>query len=172
MSWLRSLNDMRITESELRSVIRDILRELINEDSDINEINSTANVDGYQTPYAFSGDDDDEESHRKKIKSRAEVFDFKSTENKKENTVSISEGKSLFHLYRDLTDYSPEQKLGITVREINKLLNEIEKLANISTRFKLEKNVNNEKMWKTTNRYLMKLDEKIKRISTKIKELR
>ena len=163
---------MAMSDNKLRTIIRDILRELLNEDSDINEINTTANIDGYQTPFAFSGDDDDEESHKKKIKSRAEVFDFKSTDNKKTNTVSLSEGKSLFHLYRDLSDYTAEQKLGITVREINKLLNEIEKLANVSSRFKLEKNVNNEKMWKTTNRYLMKLDEKIERISNKIKELR
>ena len=163
---------MQITESELRSIIRDILEELTREYSDIKEINTTSNIDGYQTPYAFSGDDDDEESHKKKIKSRAEVFDYKSTENKKENTISISEGKSLFHLYRDLGDYTSEQKLGITVREINKLLNEIDKLATISSRYKVEKNVKNEKMWKTTNRYLMKLDEKIKTISTKIKKLR
>ncbi len=163
---------MRLTESELRLLVRNIIQEILEEDSDINEINTTANIDGYQTPFAFSGDDDDEESHKKKIKSRAEVFDFKSTENKKENTVSISEGKSLFHLYRDLNDYTAEQKLGITVREINKLLTEIEKLANISSRFKIEKSVNNEKMWKTTNRYLTKLDEKIKRISSKIRELR
>lgn len=163
---------MRITESELRSIIRDILQEVTEEYSEIKEINTTDNIDGYQTPYAFSGDDDDEESHKKKIKSRAEVFDFKSIENKKENTISISEGKSLFHMYRDLSDYTSEQKLGITVREINKLLNEIDKLATISSRFKLEKNVNNKKMWKTTNRYLMKLDEKIKTISTKIKKLR
>lgn len=163
---------MSLTKSELRLLVRNIIQEILEEDSDINEINTTANIDGYQTPFAFSGDDDDEESHKKKIKSRAEVFDFKSTENKKENTVSISEGKSLFHLYRDLDDYTAEQKLGITVREINKLLTEIEKLANISSRFKIEKSVNNEKMWKTTHRYLTKLDEKIKRISSKIRELR
>jgi len=163
---------MRLKESEFRQLVRNIIQEILEDDSDINEINTTANIDGYQTPFAFSGNDDDEESHKKKIKSRAEVFDFKSTENKKENTVSISEGKSLFHLYRDSSDYTSEQKLGITVREINKLLSEIDKLATISSRFKLEKNVNNQKMWKTTNRYLMKLDEKIKRISTKIKELR
>jgi hypothetical protein len=162
---------MAMPDNKLRKVIRDILRELINEDSDINELSTTANIDGYQTPFAFCGDDD-EESHNKKIKSRAEVFDFKSTDNKKTNTVSISEGKSLFHLYRDLSDYTAEQKLGITVREIDKLLNEIEKLAIVSSRFKLEKSVNNEKLWKTTNRYLMKLDKKIERISNKIKELR
>ena len=163
-----------MTELKLRSLIRDILREILEEGSnkEIAEINSTANIDGYQTPYAFAGDDDDEESHRKKIRSRAEVFDFEMTDNKKENTVSISEGKSLFHIYRDFGEYTAEQKLGITIREINKLLNEIEKLANISSRFKNEKRISNEKMWKTTNRYLVKLDEKIKKISNKIKELR
>jgi len=162
---------MRITKVELKSEIKKILEELIS-NSKINEINTTSNIDGYQTPNAFSGDEDDEDSHKNKIKSRAEVFDFKSTDNKKENTIKISEGKSLFHTYRDLSDYSPEQKLGITIREINKLLNEIEKLSNLSSRYKLEKKINNDKLWKTTNRYLHKLDEKIKRILSKINELR
>ena len=69
-------------KSELKSFIRSCIEEIMSEDSDINEINTTANIDGYQTPYAF--DDNDEESHKKSIKSKAEVFDYKSTENKKE----------------------------------------------------------------------------------------
>ena len=159
-------------KSELRNLIKNLISEILDEDKSLKEINTTANFDGYQTPYAFSGDEDNETSHKKKIKSRAEVFDYKSTENEKSNTVSLNEGKSLFHLFRDHPDLSPSQKVGVTIREINKLMTEIEKLINVSTRYKAEKQFNSSSLWKTTNRYLEKLDEKIKRISYKLKELK
>ena len=156
-------------KSNLRQIIRSILRE-IEEESNIHEMNTTGNIEGYQTPYAFS--DKDEEDHKDDIKSRAEVFDYKTTENEKTNTVKLNEGKSLFHVFRDHPDLSPEQKVGVTIREINKLINEMDKLVNVSARYKAETKLTNNKMWKTTNRYILKLDEKLKRISSKIRELK
>ena len=156
-------------KSNLRQIIRSILRE-IEEESNIHEMNTTGNIEGFQTPYAFS--DKDEEDHKDDIKSRAEVFDYKTTENEKTNTVKLNEGKSLFHVFRDHPDLSPEQKVGVTIREINKLINEMEKLVNVSARYKAETKLTNNKMWKTTNRYILKLDEKLKRISSKIRELK
>ena len=156
-------------KSNLRTVIKTILQELEDE-SKISEVNTTSNIDGYETPHAFSGKNEDE--HADDMKSKAEVFDYKSTENKKSNTIKINEGRSLFHLFRDHPDYSPEQKVGVAVREINKLMTEVEKLLKVSARYKAEANVNSSKMWKTTNRFLLKLDEKIKRISHKIKEMK
>lgn len=156
-------------KSNLKDVIRTILQELEDE-SKLSEVNTTSNIDGYETPHAFSGKGEDE--HAEDIKSNAEVFDYKSTENKKANTIKLNEGRSLFHLFRDHPDYTPEQKVGVAVREINKLMTEVEKLLKVSTRYKAEANVNNSKMWKTTNRFLLKIDEKIKRISHKIKEMK
>ena len=156
-------------KSNLRQIIRSILRE-IEEESNIHEMNTTGNIEGYQTPYAFS--DKDEEDHKDDIKSKAEVFDYKTTENEKTNTVKLNEGKSLFHVFRDHPDLSPEQKVGVTIREINKLINEMQKLVNVSARYKAETKLTNNKMWKTTNRYILKLDEKLKRISSKIRELK
>ena len=157
-------------KSNLKAVIKTILQELEEEEFKISEVNTTSNIDGYQTPHAFSGKDEDE--HAEHIKSKAEVFDYKSTENKKGNTIKINEGRSLFDLFRDHPDFSPEQKVGVAVREINKLMTEVEKLLRVSARYKAEANVNSSKMWKTTNRFLLKIDEKIKRISHKIKEMK
>ena len=157
-------------KSEFKTLIKKIICELQDEDSEIHEINTTGNIEGYQTPHAFSSDD--EEEHKKGIKSTAEVFDYKSTENKKTNTVKLNEGKSLFHTFRDHPDLSPEQKMGVAVREVNKLLSEVEKIMKVSSRFKTESNINSGRMWKTTNRYLLKLEERLKRISMKIKEMK
>jgi hypothetical protein len=173
---------MKITEKSLRELIRNLLSEVLTEDcgcgnpdcedcnptDDVSEINSTANIDGYQTPFAF--DSKDEDDHKDSIKDTAEVFDFKTTENEKNNTVS--EGRSLYHIYRDHPDMTPRQKIGVTIREINNMLVDVEKLVNVSSKFKSETSVNNVSYWKTTTRYLDKLDLKLQRISEKVRELR
>ena len=154
---------------KLRLLIRKIISEILEEETLV-EINTTANIDGYQTPFAFS--DSSEEEHKKNIKSRAEVFDYKSTENKKLNTVKINEGKSLYHIFRDHPDLTPRQKIGVTMRQINKNLTEVEKYLNVASRFKTENNLSSQNYWKTTSKYLLKLDEKIQKINRKLKELK
>tara|TARA_Y100000588_G_C13958690_1_gene797729 strand:+ start:258 stop:815 length:558 start_codon:yes stop_codon:yes gene_type:complete len=185
---------MRQTEHTIRKIIRGIVQEVLKEDcgceehdcdtehpdqshvdwevdqEQVQEMTATGDVAGYQTPHAF--DDEDEDGHAKNIKDKAEVFDFKSTKNGKENTVRLSEGKSLFHIFRDHPDMSSRQKIGVTIREINKLLVEVEKLVRVGSRFKNEIEVESSSYWKTTNRYLMKLEDKLQRIQDKIREIK
>jgi len=73
---------------------------------------------------------------------------------------------------RDHPDYSPTQKVGVMVREINKNINEIDKLINLVSKYKAENSVNSQKYWRTTRRFLEKIDEKIKTISHKMKDLK
>lgn len=154
---------------KLKLLIRKIISEILEEET-LAEMNTTANIDGYQTPYAFS--DSDEEKHKKDMKSRAEVFDYKSTDNKKNNTIKLNEGKSLYHLFRDHPDLTPRQKIGVTMRQINKSLTEVDKYLTVASRFKTENNLSSQNYWKTTSKYLLKLDEKIQKINRKLKELR
>ena len=91
---------MNNQRNNLKKLIRSFIEEIISEqEKELSEINTTGNIDGYQTPHAFAGTDEDE--HKKRIKDKAEVFDYKSTENTKNNAVKINEGKSLYHLFRD-----------------------------------------------------------------------
>lgn len=157
--------------NNLKKLIRSFIEEIISErEKEISEINTTGNIEGYQTPHAFSGTD--EEEHKKRIKDKAEVFDYKSTENSKSNTVKLNEGRSLYHLFRDHPDLTPNQKIGVTMRHINKSLTEVEKFLNVASKFKTENNVSSRSYWKTTSKYLLKLDEKIQRINRKLKELK
>ncbi len=155
--------------SKLKKIIRSLLEELVSE-KELSEINTTGNIEGFQTPHAFSGNNEDD--HKKPIKDKAEVFDYKSTENKKSNTVELNEGRSLYHLFRDHPDLTPKQKIGVTMRQINKNLTEVDKFLNIATKFKTENSIPSQSYWKTTSKYLLKLDEKIQRINRKLKELK
>lgn len=165
--------------SIIRGLIEDVLREedlLSDEDTknSVSEINATSNIDGGagppRTPFAF--DDDDEEGHAENIKSKSEVFDFKTTKNNKENTVKLNEGKSLYHIFRDHNDYTPKQKVGVAIREVNKLLNDVDKIIGVSSQFKIETNIDSKTYWKTTVKHLLKIEDKLSRLSRKIKEMR
>lgn len=158
------------TRTELKQLIKKLVSEIIEEETELSEMNTTGNVDGYQTPYAFSGSD--EKTHKKKIKSNAEVFDYTISKESNYNTIKINEGKSLYHMVRDHPDYSPTQKVGVLVREINRNINEISKIINLVSRYKSENKINSVKYWRTTQRYLGTIDEKIKIISQKMKDLR
>ena len=164
---------MATQNKKLRSIIRSLIEEVFEETSEeeLSEINTTANIQGYQTPHAFDKGED-EEGHKKRIKANAEVFDYKTTKNELNNTVKLNEGRSLYHLFRDHPDLSPRQKIGVTMRHINNMLSEVEKVLNIGSRFKTENNISSDSYWKTTNKYLTKLDEKIQKISRKIRELK
>ena len=156
--------------SKLKQIIRSLLEEMVSEEDELSEINTTGNIEGYQTPHAFAGTDEDE--HKKRIKDKAEVFDYKSTENEKSNTVKLNEGRSLYHLFRDHPDLTPKQKIGVTMRQVNKSLTEVEKFLNVASKFKTENGVSSSSYWKTTRKYLLRLEEKIQRINRKLKELK
>ena len=158
--------------NKLKSLIRKLVDEIINEETDdeLSEVNTTSNIQGYQTPNAFSGED--EETHKKDMKSRAEVFDYKTTENEGNNSVKLNESKSLYHVFRDHPDLTPRQKIGVTMRHINKTLTEVEKYLDVTSRVKSEHKGPSNSYWKTTNKYLAKLDEKIQKISRKIREMK
>ena len=53
-------------ETKLRQYIRNFIREIKDEDDELEEVTTTVDVDGYNTPYAFS-DKDDEEKKKKKL---------------------------------------------------------------------------------------------------------
>ena len=61
-------------ESKLRELIKSIVRELnVAEDDDLEEITTTGDVAGYNTPHAFS----DKKKDEKRRKKSAEVFGYK-----------------------------------------------------------------------------------------------
>ena len=94
---------MNLTEKKFRELIRLLIK------NQISELNSTSNIDGYSTPYAFDKEET-KNDHKKNIKKSAEVlilnFQMKSTK-----TIKLPKEKVYFtysviilitHLYRKL----------------------------------------------------------------------
>lgn len=91
---------------------------------------------------------DDVESVKVKLKTENRYTDFKSAEG------------------------HPRQKIGRAIREINKQLSEIDRMAKMSSRLKKEAGVAGDNLWKSTARGLTTLENRLNIIANRIRELK
>ena len=136
------------------------------EDSELEEMNVTGNLDGGEgppkTPYAF-GDMDDEDVEKagyKKVKQESMFMKM----SKQLHEVSYRDFK------KDPTS-TPQQKVNRGIMEVNKMLGEMEKIVANNLRLKTEMGVDSSHFWKATGKRFSKINERMVRISNRLKEL-
>jgi hypothetical protein len=83
---------------------------------------------------------------------------------------SVEEAVSYRDYKKDETA-SPSQKVNKGIQEVNAMLAEIEKIVHNNLRLKTEMGVNSGQFWKKTSGRIGKINERIVRISNKLKEL-
>jgi hypothetical protein len=119
----------------------------------IDEENTTSNIDGYSTPYAFTDEDDDandrklDEMYRRLI-NEASYKDFKN-----DNTSTA------------------KQKINGHITEINKRLYEIERMMQHATKLKMESGADQTVFWKSTMAKFQKIDNRLNKLSNTIREI-
>ena len=136
--------------SKLKEYIREIIKD------ELEEASTSANVPGYQTPFAFS----DPKKDKKKKKKR----DLGST-----GYNYVSEGK--YHDYRNDETLTPKQKIGKSMREIRDSLNNLDKVVKMNVRLKNELNVDSSSYWKTTHKALNSISERLVKLANKVGKL-
>lgn len=151
------------------------LKELTEID-DLEEINVTGNVAGYNTPKAFTGSDDIDSLDDDHI----EVLGYKKTSDTKKNNfeevllnkIMNNQLNEISYLeYKKDPSSSPKYKVNKSINEINKKLREIEHICNQNVRLKQEANVDNGQYWKSTKLKLNKISERLLRVSKKFRDL-
>tara|TARA_R100000773_G_C4208882_1_gene108976 strand:- start:114 stop:557 length:444 start_codon:yes stop_codon:yes gene_type:complete len=143
----------------LSNKLKEIIDEIINEE-EIEEASTTANVPGYQTPYAFTGDD--EESKKKKEKNATASTGYKMVKeiyNQNYRTFKKDESKN------------SRQKVNGAIKEINKRLFEIERIIGRAAKLKREAGVSTDNYWKPTRPRLKKIAERLIKVSNKLTEI-
>jgi hypothetical protein len=136
--------------NRIKEIIRKIVREKM-----IDEINTTGNVQGYNTPHAFGKTSD----IKKKAKKTAAMVGY-----------SVVNENRWLELKND--ESTAQAKIGRGISNINKQLKEMERFLNWYGKIKNESGVDNKSYWKRTNNNiyaikerLIKLDQKIRQIS-------
>ena len=135
--------------NKLKEIIRNMIRERM-----IDEMNTTGGVEGYNTPFAFSGKD----SEKKKGKKQADLTGY---------TV-VNENRWL-ELKQD--ESTAQAKIGRGISNINKQLREMERFLNWYGKIKNESGVNNKSYWKRTNSHIYSIKERLIKLDQKIRQI-
>ena len=140
-------------KTEQLNKIREIVRKMVRERM-IDEMNTTGNIEGYNTPYAFSGKD----SKKKKAKRQADLTGY----------TPVNENRWLDLKNEESTAQS---KIGRGISNINKQLAEMERFLNWYGKIKNESGVDNKSYWKRTNSHIYSIQERLLKLDQKIRQI-
>jgi hypothetical protein len=135
--------------NKLKEVIRKMVRERM-----IEEESATGNVDGYNTPFAFSA----KGSEKKKAKKQADLTGY----------TPVNENR---WLALKNEESSAESKIGRGISNINKQLAEMERFLNWYGKIKNESGVDNKSYWKRTNGHIYSIQERLLKLDQKIRQI-
>ena len=153
---------------KLRELIREVIRK------ELDEMTVTGAVAGFETPHAFAGKSS---KNKKRIKDIAEKLGWKLTARGKEALnrkvdEMISEGTSKYYLFRNDQERTARQKIGLSIREAKKALGLVNAQLKILSRYKNEFGYTAESYWKRTLKDIYRIEEKLVKISHKLRELK
>jgi hypothetical protein len=120
----------------------------------VDEMNTTGGVEGYNTPFAFSGKDDE----KTKGKKQADLTGY--TVVKENRWLALKNEES-----------TAESKIGKGISNINRQLKEMEQFLNWYGKIKNESGVNNKTYWKRTNSHIYSIKERLLKLDQKIRQI-
>ena len=148
------------------------------EEEELDEMNSTASAGGeYNTPYAFGKADDEDvvkPAGMKKVPKTNKIFkpmEGKSTYKKMMSEMYGVVNEVSYRDYKKDPTSTPQQKVNRGINEVNKMLAEIEKIVQNNLRLKTEMGVQSNHFWKSTGARFAKINERMTRMSNRLKEL-
>ena len=145
----------------LRKLVEDLIEEIEQDELSVDEMTTTGDIAGYNTPNAFKdtdGTDEDDEPED-------EVVD---RINKSTGYERVSENRWL-ELKKD--ESSPKQKIGRGISQVNKQLSEIETFLRWYGKIKKEGDLDSNQYWKRTQKNLFRIRERLNNIVTSISKL-
>lgn len=156
-------------------------KETLEQEEEIDEANVTGNMDGGagppKTPHAFAKSEDEDDLDTDHI----EVLGYKKAKKSKINTESKAmkelEDKleqlieATYKDYKNDDSMKAHQKVNKSIKEINRLMWEVEKIVNQNTKLKNEMGVHNGQYWKSTQRRFGKISERMLKVARNLKEL-
>jgi len=151
------------------------------QEEDIDEANVTGNMDGgagpIKTPNAFAKSEDEDDLDTDHI----EVLGYKKAKKSKINTESKTMKKledkleriieATYRDYKKDDSMKAHQKVNKSIKEINRMMYEVEKIVNQNTKLKSEMGVSNEQYWQSTQKRFSKISERMLKVARSLKEL-
>ena len=160
--------------NQSRLMTKQNLDEFLEEDEDYVEENVTSNIDGGEgqpkTPFAFRKDEKDPKTKSYGWESKVPKTNlyFQKIEDIY-NRLSLNELS--YSDFRNDDSLSERQKINTNILEIGKKLREVEQMVNHASKLKLESGADQSVFWKGTISKFTKINERLLRLSSKIREI-
>ena len=149
----------------------------MDEEEELDEMSTTASVPGFESPYAFGQADDDtiEAMGMKRVKKTNKIFKPMESKSSYKNMMAEMYGVQTeavsYREYKKDESATPLQKVNKSIMEVNRMLAEIERVIAYNLKLKNESGVNSGQFWKSTGVRFSKINERMVRISNRLKEL-
>lgn len=145
-------------KEEIRRFIKEQTKKLKKEGS------TTAGVPGYQTPAAFSGEEDGEGTSKVDLTQGQFAYSIKAPK-KKKHFVKLQEIS--YKAFKEDNTVSEVQKVNQKILEVSKTLREISRAMDHSIKLKQESNADSLRLWKRTNEAIDKIKRRVAEINSK-----
>jgi len=132
------------------------------------EGSTTAGVPGYNTPGAFTGDEDGEGTTTLDLGDEQYGYTIKPEKDKK-HFIKLTEIS--YKSFKEDTSLNEVQKVNTRILEINKMLREMSQYLNHSIKLKQESSLDQSTYWKKTNEAILKINKRLGEVSKKAKKL-
>lgn len=139
--------------ARLREYVRNTLREILEEEEELEETSTTAATPGYNIPAAFQGNS---EHNRRRRKKQAETSGMKVVGPMDESFQPLLTVK----------------EIGQSVRSISSQLEALNHLLRRANHMKKENKLNSQDLWKRTSKHLTKIENKLLSMAHQIRELK
>ena len=158
--------------------MKSLLNEISEKFEELEEINVTGNMDGGEgpprTPNAFVDDENELDNdhievlgYKKSKKSKKNIKTMESLERKLESKINEISYKE----YKKDDTRKDYQKVNDSIKKINRMMFEMERIVNQNTKLKTEAGVHTGQYWKSTQQRFGKISERLLKVAHKLKEL-
>jgi hypothetical protein len=157
-------------EEKLRHAIREMVEE------ELEEMTTTGNVAGYNVPMAFQGNNPKNKARKKGIATQLGMQltprGQKDMERPADKLENLEEGKVRYHEYKKDESASPHKKIAKAISEVNRNLQEMERVLHMNTRLQKESGIASEALYRRTQQGLLKLEARLLHLAGKVRDIR
>lgn len=157
-------------EEKLRTAIREMIEQEL---EDLDEMTTTGDVAGYNVPTAFQGNNPKNKARKKGIATQLGMqLTPRGQKDMERPADNLLEGKMRYHEYKKDETASPTKKIAKAISEVNRNLQEMERVIKMNSRLQKESGLASEALYRRTQQGLLKLEARLLHLAGKVRDIR
>jgi hypothetical protein len=154
-------------EDKLRKLVRETIEE------ELSEMTTTGDVAGYNIPMAFQGNNPKNKARKKGIATQLGMqLTPRGQKDMERPADTLNEAKVRYHEYKKDETASPTKKIAKAISEVNRNLQEMERVLKMNSRLQKESGLNSEALYRRTQQGLLKLEARLLHLAGKVRDIR